>query len=110
MSKGKNKKNFPKLDIERIPDEIKIIKKREKIILINGIRFNGANLVNLLNDIENTDGMFTAVVINSISLRAELESLGIIKTNIRGSSYPGPNYSRSLIKTIYNLLEGKKEE
>ena len=69
---------------------------------------NLEDLEEIMDALENTDGVFSAIVINNKKVKLFLEKHKIIETGNRGSSAKGTNYNlvRDIFTDIfYELLE-----
>lgn len=83
--------------------EKEFIEVERDVIIINGETFDWGDVWKLTVELEDTDCLFSAVLIHDSSLRNALENEGIIETNIRGSSCPGEKYHEfcALIENHY---------
>lgn len=71
---------------------------------------NLEDLEEIMDALENTDGVFSAIVINNKKVKLFLEKYKIIETGNSGSSAKGTNYDfvRNIFTDIfYELLEGE---
>lgn len=75
--------------------------------------FNPYEIYRLLDDLEGGSAFMPSITIHNQKMKKTLEGLGVIRTNIRGSSYPGPEYTKFKedFNTAYDLfLEGEDFE
>lgn len=71
---------------------------KNKITFVNKndvVEINFADIYNLMDTLEGTDGIFRAISISDTILAAKLELLEIVKRNTRGAYYAGSNYEQA---------------
>lgn len=94
------------MNIKRLPDRKVTITKYQ--IEVDGIVFDDLQDLNeLLEALDDTDGCMTAVCIHKDKLKDKLTKLGIISTNIRGSSYIADDAKYEELQTaVWKIIEG----
>lgn len=63
---------------------------RETIINLDGIEVPLADLIHILNDLNNSDGMFSYTIDVDWNLREKLLELNIARARARGGLFKGP--------------------
>lgn len=72
---------------------IEIISQPVRHYRLEGRLIKAAQLDEIMDALEDTDGIFTSLIMDNHSLSKFLEELGVIKTNARGAAYKGERYT-----------------
>ncbi len=90
-------------------EKIRLFEKEVKVqyVDVDGVEFPAEELLEILEALDGTDGVFTGVCISNLELRKKLEELNVISTNIRGTSSIEKNASELKIYLINELYKEK---